>query len=84
MSAALKLTIFLFCLVASCLSFSPSFRPMSSLVSSSKTVRSQQLFAKKKEVAPAVDANGKEYWQGDWVCAGNCTVHLLSYHQYLE
>ena len=70
MSAVLKLAVLLFCLLASCMSFSPSFRPATSLVLSSKIGRSQPLYAKKKVVAPLVDANGKEFWQGDWVCAG--------------
>lgn len=69
MTAALRITILLVCLLASCLAFSPSFRP-SALLATSKVVRSTQLYAKKKEVAPLLDKNGKEFWQGDWVCAG--------------
>ena len=60
--------------MASCLSFAPSFRPATSLVSSSKIMRAQPLFAKKQAVAaPLLDKNGKEFWQGDWVCAGEKT-----------
>ena len=71
MSAALRITILLVCLVASCLSFAPLFRPASLLVSSSKNFKAQPLFAKKQVVAaPLLDKNGKEFWQGDWVCAG--------------
>ena len=50
--------------------FAPS-RPSVGLLASKRVERTPSLFSKKKEVAPAVDANGKEYWQGDWVCAGD-------------
>ena len=37
-------------------------------------MRAQPLFAKKQAVAaPLLDKNGKEFWQGDWVCAGKKT-----------
>ena len=72
MSAALRITILLVCLMASCLSFSPSFNRPTSLALSSKLTRGQPLYAAKKKVeaAPLLDKNGKEFWQGDWVCAG--------------
>lgn len=70
MSAIMKVITLLACLFATCMSFAPTRLSIGHLASK-RVERTQSLFAKKKEVAPAVDANGKEYWQGDWVCAGN-------------
>ena len=70
MSAFIKVIALLACLFATCMGFAPSRLSVGHLASK-RVERTQSLFAKKKEVAPAVDANGKEYWQGDWVCAGD-------------
>lgn len=71
MIAALKFAWILVSFFTTSFAFAPTFRPSGSLISSSKVTRSLELYAAKKKVAaPAVDANGKEFWQGDWVCAG--------------
>lgn len=71
--------VLFFCLIiGSCVSFSTVGR-ISTLSLQSKLVNNNHpLFAAKKGkvITPAVDANGKEYWQGDWVCAGKKDINI--------
>lgn len=63
----------------SSLAFSPSFKTSSLSFSTNKIVKSQALFAAKKAKVAAIplDKDGKEYWQGDWVCAGENLLVIL-------